>query len=168
MVFRTLGRIISSENKLMGNKRISDFSSLQEECKEGVGNNYCLSTGSWWSERKHPDWSPGLLWSLSANLRPIEPTPGTSWRGLWGESVVQTSYPNGGPGVGCFRNKINEEGQSAFQSYVGQLTALADLMRPDLTFITKQMATKQNNASKSDMRSVRILRMNLKNSSFLT
>ena len=53
--------------------------------------------------------------------------------------------------------KLNEEGQSAFRSYVGQLSALANLMRPDLAFITKQMATKQNNASKSDMRSIRAL-----------
>ena len=40
VIFRTITwRIISSENKLMVNKRISDFSSLQEECKEGAGNS---------------------------------------------------------------------------------------------------------------------------------
>ena len=36
VIFRKIiWRIISSENRLMGKKRISDFSSLQEECKEG-------------------------------------------------------------------------------------------------------------------------------------
>ena len=37
MMFRTITwRIVSSENKLTVNKRISDFSSQQEECKEQV------------------------------------------------------------------------------------------------------------------------------------
>ena len=46
-----------------------------------------FSTESWLEWRRHPDWSPGLLRSLSANLRLIEPTPRTYWRELWGESV---------------------------------------------------------------------------------
>ena len=47
VIFRTITwRILSSENRLMVKKRIPGFSSLQEECKEGAGNNYCLSTES--------------------------------------------------------------------------------------------------------------------------
>lgn len=50
---------------------------------------------------------------------------------------------------------LNEEGQSAFRSFIGQLNALANTIRPDLSFVTKQLSTKQNKASKSDMRKLR-------------
>jgi len=57
---------------------------------------------------------------------------------------------------------LSEEGQSAFRSFIGQLTALNSTSRPDISFQVKDLATRQNKATKGDMRKVRALIKKLK------
>ena len=62
--------------------------------------------------------------------------------------------------------ELEEEGQSAFRSFVGQLSALNNQVRPDISFPVKEMAVKQNKATKADMRKVRALVKRMKEDPF--